>query len=94
MLIVQIKEGEILQVGEARIAWVTRPNSKTTQIRIAVEADKSIKVIRTKEFIDQRLRDLSDEKSKYVAESKAKRPCRSFNNAPRGPVEVIKKRSR
>lgn len=56
MLLLQLKEGEILKVGDAEIAYIKRGPKNRNQIRIAVKADISIKVTRTKEFISEELK--------------------------------------
>lgn len=64
MLILQLKEGEIIQVGDARIAWVRRGRNAKNQIRIAVEADMQVKVNRTKEFLKKELEEQAQPKQR------------------------------
>lgn len=93
MLILQIKEGEILQVGDARIAWIRRDSTRKNQIRIAVEADMTVKVNRTKQFMSKEF----EENAK--GHSRGKAPTKKARSAPNktallqnSKVPIIKRR--
>ena len=96
MLILQVKEGEMIQVGNAKVAFIKRGPKNRNQIRLAFEADKEVKILRLKTYLTKEHQDNADRPKKNHARRPAKKDFRKQNTSvPFQPrtIPVFKKRS-